>query len=91
MVTGSPNLRLVHRGAPQPGTAAHDAVLSRAAEALPLAFRLERTIAVVPVSPTSIGQALTNFDDVVRKIETCAIRERLSWTLAILGGAEGQA
>ncbi|MFM8857066.1 MAG: PD-(D/E)XK nuclease family protein [Actinomycetota bacterium] len=42
---------------------------------LPLDYRLKRAIRVVPVDDATIQQALTEFDDVVVRIETCRGRE----------------
>ena len=42
---------------------------------LPLEFRLQRALRVVPVSRASVDKALNQFDDVVRRIETCRGRE----------------
>ena len=64
--------------APRPGTADHQAVERLSPGGLSALYRLERTVAVFPVSPESIQEALSEFDAVVERIETCAIRERLS-------------
>jgi len=42
---------------------------------LPFEYRLARALRVVPISPSSIQQALKSFDDVVKDIETCRGRE----------------
>jgi hypothetical protein len=42
---------------------------------LPFEYRLARALRVVPISPSSITQALKAFDDVVKDIETCRGRE----------------
>jgi hypothetical protein len=38
-------------------------------------FRLQRAIRVVPISPSSIQEALDNFDDTVGRIEVCMAEE----------------
>ncbi len=42
---------------------------------LPLDFRIERALRVVPVTTATIEGALSEFDEVVRRIETCRGRE----------------
>ena len=42
---------------------------------LPFEFRLRRAFRIVPVTKTSVDQALLQFDDVVKRIETCRGRE----------------
>jgi hypothetical protein len=42
---------------------------------LPFEYRLARALRVVPISPSSITQALKAFDEVVKDIETCRGRE----------------
>jgi hypothetical protein len=42
---------------------------------LPLAYRLQRSLRVLPIDDNSIAQALTAFDDVVKRIETCRGKE----------------
>jgi len=42
---------------------------------LPLDFRLARALRVVPVTPTSVGEALEAFDGVVKNIELCRGKE----------------
>lgn len=42
---------------------------------LPFEFRLKRAVRVIPVTKASIGNALTQFDQVVKRIETCRGKE----------------
>jgi hypothetical protein len=48
---------------------------SKVADPLPLEFRLRRAVRVVPVSNSTIHQALEEFDSVVARIETCRGQE----------------
>ncbi|MFY9811618.1 PD-(D/E)XK nuclease family protein [Aquabacterium sp.] len=65
--------------APAPGSEAHkvlsDWTASKDLPDLPLEFRLRRALRVVPVCAASIQTALTKFDGVVLRIETCKGRE----------------
>ena len=65
---------------PAPGSAADIALLNwktrdKHLPKLPFEYRLARALCVVPISPSSITQALRSFDDVVKDIETCRGRE----------------
>jgi hypothetical protein len=42
---------------------------------LPIEYRLQRSLRVLPIGDESIAQALTAFDDVVNRIETCRGKE----------------
>jgi len=65
--------------APIAGSEAHRQLAAwspgKSPPALPLEFRLQRALRVVPVSKSSIEKALSQFDDVVKRIETCRGRE----------------
>ena len=51
------------------------AAWSKVGDPLPLEFRLERAVRIVPVSEATIAHALNEFDTVVTRIETCRGRE----------------
>ena len=65
--------------APPPGSDAHRQLSAwtpvKPPPGLPLEFRLQRALRVVSVSKASIEKALNQFDDVVKRIETCRGRE----------------
>jgi hypothetical protein len=48
---------------------------SKVGDRLPLEFRLERAVRIVPVSDATIAHSLDEFDRVVTRIETCRGRE----------------
>lgn len=62
---------------PDSGSAAEAqlAAWAKVGDPLPLEFRLERAVRIVPVSDATITRALNEFDTVVTRIETCRGRE----------------